>query len=233
MLWPTWRDVKMRLSIVSISKFITVFYLISIVVFVNVAFAKSTRLTKVSTVKSKPAIIKADNIPLGEVLRSIESQSGIKIKFPNELDEFLVTADIESDNWSKALSELLQDYNKIEIWKSRGSLASVNILGNTENFEIPAFETQAKLQTPRNAPSNKDPLAIDLSIEDLKELSQGKFRSPLPGDLFNNPKYKNILQKSGIRKAEDLSNVNKAMRVRREARKQLRILNRKRQDQDD
>ncbi len=223
----------MKKSIVSIGKFVAIFYLIGIGVFANDAFAKSTRLSKGSAFKSKPAIIKADNIPLGEVLRSIEAQSGIKIKFPNELDEFLVTADIESDNWSKALSELLRDYNKIEIWKSRGSLASVNILGNTENFEIPAFETQAKLQPPKNTPAKKDPLGFDLSVEDLKELSQGKFRSPLPGDLFNNPKYKKILQRSGIRKAEDLSNVNKAMRVRREARKQLRILNRKNQDPDD
>ncbi|NIP99163.1 MAG: hypothetical protein GWM98_01145, partial [Nitrospinaceae bacterium] len=65
---------------------------------------------------------------------------------------------------------------------------------------------------------------VDLSETQLRELAKGPYRSPLPSNLLKNSKIRQFLAQFRVNSEEDLQDIRKAMRVRREARKRLRLL---------
>ncbi len=177
--------------------------------------------------------IRVKQIPLRDLLRSIESESGIRFQINESLFKDSVTADIQADTWTEAVLDLLEDINRIELWQDDDHLASVRLLGNKEWASVTSSATNsptsnagstANSQTSSSANSGLTGNQITLSKEQLQILSKGPYRSPLPENLYHEAAYRQFLGKYGINTQEDLKDRRKAMRVRREARKQLRLI---------
>ena len=176
--------------------------------------------------------IRVQQIPLSDLLRSIESESGIRFQINEALLNNSVNADIQADTWTEAVLDLLKDVNRIELWLDDDHLASVRLLGNKESPSVTSPSANLDFSNSNqtfNAPSNSsgNSLSVDqitLSKEQLQVLSKGPYRSPLPESLYHEAAYRGFLGKYGINSQEDLQDRRKAMRVRREARKQLRLL---------
>ena len=171
--------------------------------------------------------IRVIGMPLAELLQRIEAETGIRFEFPEKMAEELMTAHVEAANWGDALDELLQDKNSIKLWDARKRVTSIRLLG-TRNWEPGSASQPATLA--RTAPgntagsTNKAGSNITLTKEQLGQISKGPYRSPLPESLYRNLALRPFLEKNGIASEDDLKDTRKAMRVRREARKQLRIL---------
>lgn len=177
--------------------------------------------------------IRVKQIPLRDLLRSIESESGIRFQINESLIKDSVTADIQADTWTEAVLDLLEDINRIELWQDDDHLASVRLLGNKEwpsatspSTSSSSSNARRTSNTPSNQPANSASTSneITLSKEQLQILSKGPYRSPLPENLYHEAAYRDFLGKYGINSQEDLKDRRKAMRVRREARKQLRLI---------
>ena len=177
--------------------------------------------------------IRVKQIPLRDLLRSIESESGIRFQINESLLKDSVTADIQADTWTEAVLDLLEDINRIELWQDDDHLASVRLLGNKEWASVTGSATNsptsnagstANSQSSSSANSGLTGNQITLSKEQLQILSKGPYRSPLPENLYHEAAYRQFLGKYGINTQEDLKDRRKAMRVRREARKQLRLI---------
>jgi hypothetical protein len=172
--------------------------------------------------------IRVKQIPLRDLLRSIESESGIRFQINESLFKDSVTADIQADTWTEAVLDLLEDINRIELWQDDDHLASVRLLGNKEWASVTSSTSNssstANTQSNSSANSGSTGNQITLSKEQLQILSKGPYRSPLPENLYHEAAYREFLGKYGINAQEDLKDRRKAMRVRREARKQLRLI---------
>jgi len=177
--------------------------------------------------------IRVNQIPLRDLLRSIESESGIRFQINESLIKDSVTADIQADTWTEAVIALLEDINRIELWEDDDHLASVRLLGNKEWSSVtssPTNSSSSNIQRTSNTSRNSSATSgsasnqITLSKEQLQILSKGPYRSPLPENLYHEAAYRDFLGKYGINSQEDLKDRRKAMRVRREARKQLRLI---------
>jgi len=176
--------------------------------------------------------IKASGVPLGELLQYVEAASGIQFDVPDKLAGEMVSVDLRAKNWQDALAELLEDKSRLDVWDARNRLTSVRLLGNREwgtgsapQTAAPAAIT-ARVQ-PGAAPSQNTAAGTDLNKEQLSQISKGPYRSPLSEELYRNLTLRPFLEKFGIQSEADLKDTRKAMRVRREARKQLRLIRKK------
>lgn len=171
--------------------------------------------------------IRVVGMPMAELLQRIEAETGIRFDFPESMAAELITAHVNAATWKDALGELLEDKNRIELWDARQRLTSIRLLSTREwepGTAPPATAPASNRTTSaRLAPPNAGG-STTLSKEQLAEISKGPYRSPLPETLYRNLSLRPFLESNGIRSEDDLKDTRKAMRVRREARKQLRIL---------
>jgi hypothetical protein len=176
--------------------------------------------------------IRVKQVPLRDLLRSIESESGIHFQINESLLNNSVNADIQADTWTEAVLDLLEDINRIELWQDDDTLASVRLLGNKEWSDGTSLSTNSNssntmrgsISESNSSEYSSSGKQITLSKDQLQILSKGPYRSPLPENLYHEAAYRNFLGKYGINSQEDLNDRRKAMRVRREARKQLRLI---------
>jgi hypothetical protein len=79
----------------------------------------------------------------------------------------------------------------------------------------------------KNSGKKKRPLEaseIWLNTEQLQELAKGPFRDPLPNYFYHDPGLNEFLALHEISSPDQMDNIQKAIRVRVEARRQLKIL---------
>lgn len=196
------------------------------------AFINSeTRAAPGVTSSPEGVSIRVQQVPLRDLLLSIESESGIRFLVDESLFEESVSADIQAPTWTDAVLDLLDDINRIELWNDDDTLASVRLIGNKDWGAAPVQTSKAttgrRNTGVRSKPSsNQSTSSVNITLTEgqLRELAKGPYRSPLPEKFYRDSAYRDFLGKYGINSLEDMKERKKAMRVRREARKQLRIL---------
>lgn len=178
-------------------------------------------------------IIKAIDVSLADLLKKIESQSGIDFKINSGLLDESISVDIEATTWTKAVQEVLKDYNRVELWGRDQKLTGVYVV-EVLNLEGPYFAEpslgEEKGKTGHIAPNNKQvkKKEIPLSKGQLVKLARGPYRSPISSKLWEDAQFQKFLKQHGIRDRYDLTNLQKARSIRRAARKQLRDLQKNR-----
>jgi hypothetical protein len=168
----------------------------------------------------KPKSIKVINEPLASVLGKISQSSGIQFKVSDGLTEELITTKIQESNWDAVVLKLLGNFNLVEVRNDKGRLIKVHVLGlkNKETMVKAANETIQPIKRPLKKSE------IVLNGDQLRELAQGPFRSPLPAHMLHDTELRNFLSLHGISSDEEMANIQKAMRVRVAARRQLKML---------
>ena len=165
--------------------------------------------------------IEIDNVSLAEVLNNIESKSGIGFDVPYAMRNQIIDAHVQAHDWKGALSILLEEFSRIDIWEG-DQLKTVYLLKSNRTADF--FPSEAPVAPPqRTQGSPQEPVtdekAILLTQDQARKLFAGGFRSPLSNKLLLDPELKEFLAGYGIENEEDLKDVNKAKSVRREARK--------------
>ncbi len=173
-----------------------------------------------NTGAEQPRSIKAINEPLSNVLQKITKSSGIQFKVSDALIDERVSAKIQEANWDAVVLKLLDNFNLVEVRDGKGSLIKVHVLG-LKNQEFVVNATN-ELIRPKKRPLKKS--EIFLNTNQLRELAKGPFRSPLPAHMLHDTELRNFLSLHGISSDEEMANVQKAMRVRVAARRQLKML---------
>jgi len=168
-------------------------------------------------------IIKSKGVSLTDLLNKIETQSGIDFKINNGLLEESISVDVEAATWTKAVQEVLKDYNRVELWGRDRKLTGVYVV-EALNSEGAYFEEKVRSgQVARDNERGTDD-EIPLSKGQLVKLVRGPYRSPISPKLWEDDQLRTFLDQHGIRDREDLKNLQKAMTIRQAARKQLRDL---------
>ncbi len=168
------------------------------------------------------ASIKARDEPLTKVLLRLEKASGIRFIISDSLLEENISANIQGSGWTEVAQRLLDGFNIVGLTDGDNKLIKVFLLSRKTGYVAIAEPVPTrKIKRPLKKSE------IVLTVAQLRKLVKGPFRSPLPVEFFNDPGYRGILSRYGIESRKDMESVTKAMRVRAEARRQLRILNKK------
>lgn len=191
----------------------------------------------------KQRLFKVINEPLPNALQKITKSSGIQFKVADGLIEERISGEVEESNWDEVVRKLLDNFNLVEIMDGKGNLVKVHVI-SLNNYGIvtkmdngasqlnhrPSKKAEIVTKVGNEASQfKKQPLKkpeIALSVDQLRELTQGQFRSPLPAHLYDDMELRKFLSQNGISSAEDMNNIQKARRVRIAARRQLIILQR-------
>lgn len=171
----------------------------------------------------KSRSIKVINEPLPNVLQKITKTSGIQFKVSDALMGKKISAKIQEANWDAVVLKLLDNFNLVEVKDGKGKLITVHVLG-MKNQEFVVKATNEAIQ-PKKRPLNKS--EIVLNSDQLRELARGPFRSSIPFHILHDTELRNFLSLQGISSEEEMNNIQKAMRVRVAARRQLKMLHEK------
>lgn len=169
----------------------------------------------------EPISIDGRHKTLEETLQEVSEASGIQFQIPDSLKEFQIKKDIQGSDWNDAVRKILENFNLVEVNVEGGKLKKVFILGiKNRGSDFQTVNGRPSIDTKRPLEVSK----IFLSMDQLRRLAKGPFRSPIPNHLYHEPQLKEFLALHAIGNPEDLDNIQKAMRVRVEARRQLKLL---------
>jgi len=128
------------------------------------------------------------NRQLHEVLQRIRNDTGIQFILPESIFPDPVNVSIRSPDWPSALIELLQDYNRMEIWAHDLKKSRIRILVNY-GAELQA-ETASRLnQVPVNL---NDPIEFDTAYYRTHPVNRGDWVAIKLGSR-NRPLAKQVL----------------------------------------
>ncbi len=190
-----------------------------------------TKEIKISKNDLKNIVLKVKNTPLLKFTKEIEKRSGITFSVSEALEHDLLNLNAEEPDWTALILEVFKDYNQVHIWASSKNLKQVYLLDPYET-SLPdnINEEPSSIEKVVKKYHNKNDIfkSSGLSEKQLRKLAGGKHRSPIPLEMFNDPKIRIFLNKNGMNSLEDLSNLRLSMKVRRNARKALSFLKRSR-----
>ena len=57
--------------------------------------------------------------PLGEILRNIHDESGIRFNLAPQMRDTSISIDIESKSWKNSVQKLIVDFSRLEVWTNQ------------------------------------------------------------------------------------------------------------------
>lgn len=174
-------------------------------------------------------------VPLAQVLPRAIQESGIQFQTSDPILKEEVPVSESGPERNLNLERVLDEFSRIELFGDDSKLQKVILLNRNEGASsqaptvtAPPLRNPGK-PVPRSTPATKpvprstsQPLpATKLSSEQLQALIRGSYRSPLPEDLWDDPKYREFLEKQGITSQEEMRDRNKAKNVRKTVRRLL------------
>ncbi|MFQ5716424.1 MAG: hypothetical protein ACE5GQ_04920 [Nitrospinales bacterium] len=163
-------------------------------------------------------IIRAKNVPLARLLGELDAKSGINIQISQKLNNQSISIDLKEPSWSLAVLKILENYNHVVVW-GKYQLKSAYLFDTLDTSEKNHLAAKS---IPENRSGSSQ---VSLSKAKLRQLALGPIRGPLPQKLLEDYQFRQFLAKNNVRFLEDLTNIQKVMKVRSEARKQLQLLN--------
>jgi hypothetical protein len=198
------------------------------------------------SVKGKPITLKWQDKALGEILKEIESSSGIKFKASAKVKSESITTEISASNWSDAVRKLLKGYSIMEVTNRKGELVKVLIMADTGDDPLKSDRTGRRgrnidrenskgyNRTPGrldadNLSRMKKKLKLSRSVSKalyskLKKIESWPNEKALPSSMNRDSDLKDFLSLNGIGTADDLKDTSKITRLKRAARKQMLIM---------
>jgi hypothetical protein len=69
--------------------------------------------------------------PLGEVLRNIHDEAGIRFKLAPQMKNNPIYVDIEAKNWEKSVKKLIVDFSRLEVWTNQLKTSRIWLMKST------------------------------------------------------------------------------------------------------
>jgi hypothetical protein len=168
--------------------------------------------------------IDVENQPLTDVLMEISRQTGIRFKVASSLTNQTLTTSIQAPDWKTGIETLLEEISTVTLWENNSRMSEIVLLGNNDGSEVFSSKSDSSVNSSINSQNNP---GIPLTKKQLEKLAKGPFGNPLPPEFLEKSPFRDFLLNQGVETEEDLKQVNKAVRVRKAARLQLRSLNEK------
>jgi len=165
----------------------------------------------------KGIAIRVDDAPLGEVLKSIEGETGIQFHVSPSIINDRMTVNLNAPDWQTAMRLLLEPYGQAELWNPRLDMTEIHILSRADDSAGPPPQKQRKLSASETG-TGSPPM---LKRKQLLKLVKGSFRAPLSQELFDDPEIRAFLNQNGIHSLEDMKDIKKTRRVRIKVRKMM------------
>ena len=169
---------------------------------------------------NKGITLRVNDVPLSEVLRSIENQTGIHFHASPSVSNDWITIELKAPDWQTAMKFLLEPYGRMEMWGPRLDMTEIYILSRTNEGQSYSSQRQQNL-TPSHSGA-ESPLM--LTKEQYLKIVSGSYRAPLSPELLDDPDIRSFLNQNGVNSPEDLKDTQKIKNIRIEARRQMRQL---------
>ena len=163
-------------------------------------------------------LINAYRVPLVVMLEKLEEKSGVRFRARENLLNETISTEVREVNWSNTVLKIFENFNRLVLWRSETQLEEILLLKHSEsNGEL----------LPTNIGKEGGPiqnLEANLSRDQLRMLVRNLLGGSIPSLLFNDKKVRNFFNQHDVKSVDDLRDIKKAMKVRREASKRLRNL---------
>ncbi len=180
---------------------------------------------------SRKWVVQAQGVTLSRVLNAIAEKSGVRFDIPESLSGETVSLETQGLNWTDIVLEILQDHNTVYVWAEPFRLKQVHLLNDTGKPES-ILSVTAKPAVKRKKHRTKKyykPKAhalpdSGLTQSQLKSLVTGKPGEPIPAALFKDFHIRRFLETNGMKSPRDRADRKLILKVRRQARRHLRMM---------
>ena len=74
---------------------------------------------------SKGIQLHFQDYPLGEILKNIHNETGIRFNISSEMEKNLISLDIEAKYWKNLVQKLIEGYSRIEVWTNQPKTSEI------------------------------------------------------------------------------------------------------------
>ena len=68
--------------------------------------------------------------PLGEILKNIHDETGIRFNLSPGMEKSLISLDIEAKHWKSLVRKLIADYSRVEVWTNKPKTSQIWLVGS-------------------------------------------------------------------------------------------------------
>ena len=165
----------------------------------------------------KGVTLRVNDASLGKVLQSIGRETGIQFHTSPSVLNDRITINLNVRDWQAAVKQLLEPYDRMELWNPRLHLTKIHILSRANTARVSSSRPQMNYEiTEADRRSS-----AELKRKQLLKLARGKLDTPLAEKLFEDSAIKEYLKQYDIHSPEDMNDAGKARTIRIKARKLL------------
>ena len=63
--------------------------------------------------------------PLGEILKNIHDETGIRFNLSPRMAKKTISVDIKAKHWKNSVRKLIEDYSRVEVWTNRSKTSQI------------------------------------------------------------------------------------------------------------
>ena len=63
--------------------------------------------------------------PLGEILKNIHDETGIRFNLSPRMAQKTISVDIEAKHWKNSVRKLIEDYSRVEVWTNQPKTSQI------------------------------------------------------------------------------------------------------------
>ena len=63
--------------------------------------------------------------PLGEILKNIHDETGIRFNLSPQMAKKIISVDIEAKHWKNSVRKLIEDYSRVEVWTNQPKTSQI------------------------------------------------------------------------------------------------------------
>ena len=63
--------------------------------------------------------------PLGEILKNIHDETGIRFNLSPRMAKKIISVDIEAKHWKNSVRKLIEDYSRVEVWTNQPKTSQI------------------------------------------------------------------------------------------------------------
>jgi len=82
------------------------------------------------TSTSKGIQLHFQDYPLGEILKNIHDETGIRFSLSPGMGKSLISLDIEAKHWKSLVRKLIADYSRVEVWTNKPKTSQIWLVGS-------------------------------------------------------------------------------------------------------
>ena len=68
--------------------------------------------------------------PLGEILKNIHDESGIRFNLSPQMAKKPISIDIEAKHWKNSVRKLIEDFSRVEVWTNQPKTSQIWLVGS-------------------------------------------------------------------------------------------------------